>query len=354
MGFSIVIPVYNVVSYLPECLDSVLGQSFTSWEAVCVDDGSTDGSSSLLDKYAEKDPRIRVIHVSNGGVSNARNIGLDASRGEYVVFLDADDMLTPSTLATLDDCVSESSCDIYTFDIERFESLLSFKKRIPVDLKRPHRVSVYDLTTSCDAKTAFERMVGSLLAWNGCYRREFLAGIRFERFVNGEDLLFGTLAFCQANTIASIDEKLYLYRVGREGSAVFSSSLKKVESISDVVERWCQVISQWPYAKYVKDAYSRKLRSFVLGELYGFVCGIELREDRLKARSIFMALIQKLAISHASCCFAAFGRFRVCILRNIQIWPLVVLLERVPFYIRVMLLRFPLVVRVKAMIRKGR
>ena len=91
--FSIIIPVYNVARYLRECLDSVLAQTFGDWEAICVDDGSTDGSAVILDEYAAKDARFRVIHQANAGVSAARNAALDAAKGEIVCFCDADDKL---------------------------------------------------------------------------------------------------------------------------------------------------------------------------------------------------------------------------------------------------------------------
>lgn len=89
--FSIIIPVYNVAPYLRECLDSVLSQTFVDWEAICVDDGSTDDSGEILDEYASKNSRIRVIHKKNSGVCDARNAGLDRAEGEWIGFMDADD-----------------------------------------------------------------------------------------------------------------------------------------------------------------------------------------------------------------------------------------------------------------------
>ena len=91
--FSIIIPAYNVAPYLRECLNSVLAQTFTDWEAICVDDGSTDGSGTILDEYAAKDSRFRVFHQSNAGVSAARNKALDEAHGEWFLFLDGDDIL---------------------------------------------------------------------------------------------------------------------------------------------------------------------------------------------------------------------------------------------------------------------
>ena len=91
--FSIIIPVYNVAPYLRECLDSVSAQTFDNWEAICVDDGATDGSGAILDEYAAKDNRFKVIHQKNAGVSAARNAGLGNAKGEWFMFLDGDDAL---------------------------------------------------------------------------------------------------------------------------------------------------------------------------------------------------------------------------------------------------------------------
>ena len=91
--FSIIIPIYNVAQYVRECLDSVLAQTERDWEAICVDDGSTDGSAAILDEYAAKDKRFRIIHQANAGVSAARNAALDAAKGDIVCFCDGDDKL---------------------------------------------------------------------------------------------------------------------------------------------------------------------------------------------------------------------------------------------------------------------
>lgn len=96
--FSIIIPVYNVAPYLRECLDSVLAQTFIDWECLCVDDGSTDESGTILDEYAQKDPRFRIFHQPNAGVSAARNLGLDNAKGEWTLFVDSDDYITADCL----------------------------------------------------------------------------------------------------------------------------------------------------------------------------------------------------------------------------------------------------------------
>ena len=98
MIFSVVIPVYNVKDYLPKCIDSVLAQDFEDYEVILIDDGSTDGESgAICDRYAAAHPeRIRAIHKPNGGVGEARNVGIEAAQGEYLIFIDSDDYIAPN------------------------------------------------------------------------------------------------------------------------------------------------------------------------------------------------------------------------------------------------------------------
>lgn len=98
---SVVVPVYNVVDYLPRCIDSILAQTFSDFELILVDDGSTDSCGAICDDYAQKDSRIVIIHKENGGVSKARNAGIDIAVGEYISFVDSDDYIKPDFLETL-------------------------------------------------------------------------------------------------------------------------------------------------------------------------------------------------------------------------------------------------------------
>ena len=112
---SIVVPVYNAENYLTDCVDSIRAQSYQNIEILLVDDGSTDTSASLCDQLGQLDPRIRVIHNSNHGVSNARNTGLDQATGEYILFVDSDDTISPNLVRdNLEELVSDNS-DISLF-----------------------------------------------------------------------------------------------------------------------------------------------------------------------------------------------------------------------------------------------
>ena len=117
MIFSVVIPVYNVKDYLPKCIDSVLAQDFEDYEVILIDDGSTDGESgAICDRYAAAHPeRIRAIHKPNGGVGEARNVGIEAAQGEYLIFIDSDDYIAPDMFRVLADAVARFGSDIIGF-----------------------------------------------------------------------------------------------------------------------------------------------------------------------------------------------------------------------------------------------
>ena len=123
---SVIIPVYNVGKVLPRCLDSLIGQTFRDWEAICVDDGSRDSSPGILDAYARRDARFRVVHKRNAGVSEARNDAVALAEGEYMLFLDSDDFLHPQTMEICLYMAERDGSDMvaYTYDRKfRIESL---------------------------------------------------------------------------------------------------------------------------------------------------------------------------------------------------------------------------------------
>lgn len=122
---TIVTPVYNTGAYLRFCLDSILAQTFTDWQLVLVDDGSTDGSGEICDEYAA-DPRIEVHHVPNGGAARARNIGIEAARGEWLTFIDSDDIVSPGYLADMIEAVTPE-CDLVISGWEKDGKVTSLK-----------------------------------------------------------------------------------------------------------------------------------------------------------------------------------------------------------------------------------
>lgn len=125
---SVIVPVYNVEKYLHRCIDSILAQTFTDFELLLIDDGSTDGSGAICDEYATKDNRVRVFHKENGGVSSARNLGLDNMRGGYLTFVDSDDWVDSTYLGEL---IEYSDADLVVSDFI-VEGESQWNEKLPV------------------------------------------------------------------------------------------------------------------------------------------------------------------------------------------------------------------------------
>ena len=209
MYFSIIIPVFNVEAYLRDCLESVLRQSFPDWEAICVNDGSTDRSALILDEYAAKDPRFKVFSQVNGGLSSARNTGLDAAEGNYVLFLDSDDWLEDDALKILVDKTDDE--DMVCFSGRRyFEAEKAF--RSPDRLKAcvyPSGMDYYNDNALQSRDFAFVCVVLR------SYKRSFLREneLSFKEGIYHEDNLFTPVACFFAQKVRTIDVCLYDYRV---------------------------------------------------------------------------------------------------------------------------------------------
>ena len=221
MRFSIIIPVYNVEPYLRECLDSVLQQSYGDWEAVCVDDGSTDGSAAILTEYAARDSRFRIITQPNGGLSAARNTGLDNAQGDYILFLDSDDWLESNTLEILNTHLQPPNSDLLRPDI------LCFNGRYTDTL---------DVLTPESHLTGWEyynryalehREFPFVCVVLRCYRRQLLneKKLRFREGILHEDNHFTPRVCLAAKEVSVIPNTLYHYR-RRPGSIMATRSLR--------------------------------------------------------------------------------------------------------------------------------
>lgn len=220
---SVVIPVYNSAKYLRECLDSVIAQTFSDWEVVAVDDGSSDDSPAILDEYATKDSRIKVIHKVNGGVSAARNDGLAAASGEYVLFVDSDDWLSDNALqvlyeATLDCTVDVSIADHWLWKENGSESLHHFfAKEFSTDsadvIRDVQRMVLYKGYSPYPSPSC-SYMFSAL--WSKLIRRELLVqnDIRFSSTLTlYEDGLVALQILEHARVIAYRQVPTYHYRV---------------------------------------------------------------------------------------------------------------------------------------------
>lgn len=177
---SIAVPIYNVENHLPRCIDSILIQTYKDLEIILVDDGSTDSSGKICEDYAKRDDRIRVIHIDNTGLPNARNIGLNNSKGEYILMVDGDDVLHPQMVETLYGLINSGDYDfsmcygVRIFDIEKI------KERVSVPLKDFSSIQLTRDSCMRDLYLGGNNVeIQFHVVWNKLYKRELLENLYF-------------------------------------------------------------------------------------------------------------------------------------------------------------------------------
>ena len=211
--FSIIIPVFNTEPYLRECLNSVCAQTFTDWEAICVDDGSTDGSGKILDEYAVKDSRFRVIHQSNAGVSAARNKGLDNAKGEWIWFVDSDDSIKSIALETFAAITSKADITFFSMELKYQDGFncAYFLKPVPT-------IELTD-SSSADVLALMKNSLGVDTfgwTWDKIFRREIIVKnlIRFDENISFfEDEIFTLEVLRRAKSFSCLNEVFYQFRI---------------------------------------------------------------------------------------------------------------------------------------------
>ena len=205
---SVIIPVYNAEEHLGQCLDSVLNQTLREIEVICVDDGSSDGSLALLNSYAEKDERVKVIHQENGGAGKARNTGLAAARGKYLSFLDADDFSESTMLEKAYAKAEEQKTDIVVFNSDQYYEDSKEYREVSWTIRKkelpPYRPMYFRTFTD----NVFKVFVG--WAWDKLFLREFVEkhGLKFQQIRTTNDMRFVFMAVVLAKRIEIVDEVL--------------------------------------------------------------------------------------------------------------------------------------------------
>lgn len=266
--FSIIIPVYNVAPYLRECLDSVLAQTFTDWEAICVDDGSTDGSGAILDEYAARDSRFRVIHQPNAGVSAARNNGMFLAKGWYITFCDADDMYYPQWLKVAYSVIARTNVDLL-----RMSYVSGKRYDAPCSVEEPDLDEVDVVTDKNDivAWGWLELLKGgfSVLLF---IRRELINDTRI--FPEGmrvkEDNIFCLKIIQRVKNICQVDYRGYYYR-DRESSAVHQSLpfRDSTRFFDELIARFMYV--QKHFDSNISEFALRQTNRYLMDDLAGYV-----------------------------------------------------------------------------------
>ena len=248
---SVILPVYNVESYLADCLDSLLAQGYPHLEIIAVDDGSTDSSFAILQSYEEKfQGKLRIFQKENGGLSDARNFGLERASGEYVAFLDSDDLLHPD--------FAEKT--VAKLEKEKLDLVLCnyFYYSAPENSRLGNTVKGF-----CDSAKK-EALLAAPMAWLRVFRKEILKDLRFRKGILYEDLLFSSELLFHTEAIGFLPEGLYYYRQ-RQGSIMKSATFH--EKQLDIFTVLGEILSLYK-EKGVLETYQAELEFLFIEHLF--------------------------------------------------------------------------------------
>ena len=286
---SVIIPVYNVETYIRECVDSVLSQTYTDLEIILVDDGSTDSSGLICDEYSKLDSRIVVIHKENGGLSDARNAGLDAVHGDYILFVDSDDWIQPETVSHLVKHMNEEQAEIVFFDAATvYEDFEDKDYREELVHKRTYHTEKGALIL----QTQLENDDYLVCACLHFLRADFIRfhNLRFLKGIMHEDNLFTTLAFLHSERTAQLQEALYMRRL-RAGSIMSQKqTVRSLAGISACVSALADASRHFHDGSAEYDALMAAI-DFHLKDI-GFKYASFDKEERKKSRPIIRQTVR--------------------------------------------------------------
>lgn len=252
--FSIIVPVYNVELYLCQCIDSLLSQSFKDYEIILVDDGSTDKCPQICDDYSSKHQRIHTIHKENGGLSDARNKGIDAARGKYITFVDSDDFWASNhILSDVADLINKYTPDLIVGDCIRYYSVTNHyvnpDKIMSVDFNGYGKFEIlnYLYFSLEDMKMA---------AWQKFVRRDIIKKTHFTVGILSEDIDWSLNIYSLVNKICIYNKPYYCYRQQRKGSITNTASQKSFDSLMEIITKWDTRIHQLDIPEKEKSIYN--------------------------------------------------------------------------------------------------
>lgn len=225
---SIVVPIYKVEKYLERCIKSILEQTYTNLEVILVDDGSPDSCPMICDTYQQLDSRIKVIHKINGGLSDARNAGLEIATGKYIAFIDSDDFINCHFIERLYNLCVNSNTQIAICDFQ------SVRKEQEVQMQQETiKTSMFSSKEMLEKIYGDEHIV-AIVAWNKLYQRELFEDIRYPKGKINEDEFTTYKLFSKANKIAFTNEKLYYYFYAEDSIMRKKFHLRRLDYIEGI------------------------------------------------------------------------------------------------------------------------
>ena len=291
---SVIIPIYGVEKYIGKCLESLIEQSYGNLEILVINDGSKDNGALIAKSYAEKDSRIKVFDFENGGVSLARNRGLDLAKGEYISFVDGDDWVHPSMYQDLVELVLAEKPDIVKFSVDEVDVEANKVNKIHFERKQ--------VITEETVSKYFEGVL-YIMPCNGLYTRDIATSVRFPVGLTYEDNYTAGMHLALAHKIISVPQVYYYYRVNLQGASktVSKRPLDKCivvkMLIDDLRERKVKVDRFfWKFATevyhFIRGINSMYRVSAVQREMYSFVK----KNLDLRRKVVFRYLLYKKGI----------------------------------------------------------
>lgn len=244
MKFSIIVPAYNVAQYIEECVESVLNQDYDNFEVIVVDDGATDETPQIIDSLAQKSKKVKVIHQKNGGLSAARNSGIEAASGDYILFLDGDDFWSDNSFLTcLDNMITKEMVDVVIFPFTYY-----YQNKLVEKFFNTKNLSG-KFETDCADLVKRDLMIAP--AWNKCVKRTLFAdgSLDFQVGFLSEDCLWCANLLKLMTSYAVFDNAQYMYRQNRAGSITHVVKEKNVLDILKSISIGLDNIEKLPFEK---------------------------------------------------------------------------------------------------------
>ena len=262
MRFSIIIPCYNVQPYIRQCVDSVLAQTFEDYEIILVDDGSPDECPAICDEYGEKYDNVNVIHKPNGGLSDARNAGLNIAKGEYIMFLDSDDWWDEKdALQKVANRLKQTDADVCIIGMKKY-----FQRQ---DRFGDERIPACDEVSALSQAQAINKYMNNNIfvacAWDKAVRRSFIESDN-QCFVKGqysEDIEWCCKLLLKNPVITTLAESFYAYRQQVSTSITANVSAKNIKSILDVITLYSNKDAPKPLLHFVANQYVLLITNFM-------------------------------------------------------------------------------------------
>lgn len=251
---SVIVPIYKVEDYLHRCVDSIINQTYTNLEIILVDDGSPDDCPMICDEYAEKDNRIRVVHKKNGGLSDARNAGIDIATGEYIMFIDSDDFVDIEMMESMMKNMIDNNVDMVVCNIKYV-----YEDREVVKYNQADRI--------LDRYEAMEEYlkdgVVQAVAWNKLYKKSLINDMRYKVGKTNEDEFFTYKVVDKTDKIYYNSRSFYNY-IQRDSSIMGKYSIKRLDGVEASYERLNFIKERYP------DLYEKEKKTFINLCIYSY------------------------------------------------------------------------------------